>query len=270
MAKKTREELLKEKLNNINARSGGNNHFYKPGKDPEQIRMVPYPHGEEFQYSVEVGFHYNIAGIKSVVCPAETYGDACPICELAEVYRNKGGDDNWEIYKKIKAKIRTYSPVIVRNKGNAVKLWGYGSTIDTEIVKKNMNPDYNDLENAKAGHDLVVSTIPKNTPGNNSSYDKPEMDVRIKPTPLADSIAEMKEIIKSVPNILEDDGIFNKMDYDALCELVEKLGSEDMYSEPDELEEQFSLADSSSESNSGDTPEDASDDLDDKLKGLLD
>jgi len=241
MAKKTREQLLEEKLQNINARSGGGNHFYKPGKEPEQIRMIPYVHGDGLP-SVEVAFHYDVAGIRSVVCPAVTYGKECPVCDFAEVFKVKGGDDNYAIYKKYHAKIRTYSAIVVRGKEDqGVKLWGYGVGIDKEITKKSLNPDYNDLEDAKAGHDLVVSSIPAGAPGNNTSYPQPEMEVRIKPTPLADSVAKMKEIIKSVPNILEDDGIFNKMDHDGLLELVEKLGSEDFDESDDPIEEALSM-----------------------------
>jgi hypothetical protein len=226
-AKDERLERLAKRV--MRAQNKGRKHsYFKPTPDDTQIRLLPYPFGEKEPFE-EFFFHYNVGGVRSLVCPKYTFGDECPFCEVAEEFKMMGGDHNFTVFKNLSAKQRTYSAVVVRGKEKeGIKIWGYGSTIYNEMLKKHGSDDYGFLDDPKSGHDLVVSVIPKGSPGNDSSYDSPQIDFRIKETPMVENIEEAKALVHSIPNLKEackSGDLFNYVAYDKLLELVEKLAT---------------------------------------------
>ena len=214
------------KLQNRKGGGGGKNVFFKApddGKTKANVRLVPYPHGDNNEPFLEVGWHYNVAGHRSLVCPRETYGDPCPICDLAEEIKALGGKENWQIFKSLSAKLRFYSPVLVRGQeADGIKLWGYGTTIYEDILAKFLDADWGDLSHPTTGRDLKVWTIPIGHAGNDSNYIKPKMDVSPNPTKMLEKKTDITEALKSIPNYLED-GTFKALSYAELKEIVAKL-----------------------------------------------
>lgn len=256
-------EKLAKRLSRVENRNR-KNVWFKPGQEKETVRILPNPHDPDGIPYMEVNFHYNIGGIVSVVCPRETFGDRCPICELAETFRAMGTDQSFEIFRKIQAKLRTYSPVIVRGKeAEGVKLWGYGTTIYTELMKASLDPDWGDVSDIKEGFDLVVNQIPANGPGNPTLYPKPEMSIKRNSSPLMPTTKEIKALLKSIPNYMEEEGIFNIMDENALLGLVEGLSME----EDDEIETETSFVNNNTVDADGDDSD--VDEMEDKLSNLL-
>lgn len=210
-------------------RGGGNNIFFKAPDDGSMavIRMVPYPHNENNEPFIEVGWHYRVGGFNSLVCPRETFGDPCPICDLAEEIKSMGGKDNWQIFKKLSAKLRYYSPVLVRGKEDeGVKLWGYGTTIYEGLLEKFVDPDWGDLSHPATGRDIKVWTIPKGSKGNDTDFAKPKMDVSPSQTKLLAKKDDIIKLLESVPNVFGDDSkVFATKDYAELKEIVSKMAS---------------------------------------------
>lgn len=243
--------------------SGGKNIWFKSGEEKQKVRLVPYPHEDDGSPFIEVYFHYNVAGQRSLVCPKETFGDPCPICELAEEFRNMGTKDSWQQFKKLAPKLRTYSPVVVRGQEDAgVKLWGYGVTIYEGLVEKFLDEDWGDLSDIKDGHDLTVWSIPAKSAGNDSDYVKPKMDVTPKTSALLKKKAEIVELLEGIPNYLEDGETFPVKSYQELQDIIRRLVNEDDY-EDDDSSVTYS-ADSADDDDDSD-----SDDLNSKLAEML-
>lgn len=215
---------LAERLANLKNK-GGKKIWFRPTDAPAQIRILPYPHGDKISLR-EVYFHYDVGGHKSLVCPQFSVGDPCPICKLADEFRNMGGKDNWEIFRKLQAKMRVYAPVLVRGKeSEGVKIWGFGTTIYEDLLKKMIDPDWGDVSDPVHGFDLVVNQIPVGAPGNDTSYPKPEMGVKRKESVLHEDPKKAAEIIALVPDFFADPDIFKILDYAALEKIVQSLGT---------------------------------------------
>lgn len=269
---------LAERLKKVQDRKkgGGSKNFFKSPKDGSHtsIRQVPYPHNEDNMPFIEVGWHYNVAGHRSLVCPQETFGTPCPICDLAEQFLSMGGKENWQIYKKLSAKLRYYSPIIIRGQDEPeVKLWGYGTTIYEELLEKFLNPKWGNLADPVEGRDIEVWTIPKGKAGNDTDFDKPKMDVEPSPSKLLEKKSDMAELIKTVPNYLEDEETFPVKSFNELKTVVAKLADIEV---PEDVNLEVSEPSVSSEvvedlpekDNEGDTSG-GDDELDQELADLL-
>ena len=257
---------LAERLRKIQEKAGGgSNIWFKSTEEKQKIRLVPYPHEDDGSPFVEVYFHYNVAGQRSLVCPKETFGEPCPICELAEEFRNLGTKDSWLQYKKLAPKLRTYSPVLVRGQEDAgVKLWGYGVTIYEALVEKFLDEDWGDLSDIKEGHDLTVWSIPAKSPGNDSDYIKPKMDVTPKMSVLLKKKADIVEMLEGIPNYLDDGVTFPVKSYQELQDIIRTLSDEDDYTDDDSSSVTYSAKEEAEDADDSD-----GDDLNSKLAKML-
>lgn len=255
---------LKSRLARIQDKQGGGgkNIWFKSSEEKQRVRLVPYPHENDGSPFIEVYFHYNVAGQRSLVCPKETHGEPCPICELAEEFRNMGTKDAWQQYKKFAPKLRTYSPVILRgNEESGVKLWGYGVTIYESLVEKFLDEDWGDLSNVEDGHDLTVWSIPAKSAGNDSDFVKPKMDVSPKGSPLLKKKADIIALLEGIPNYLNDGETFPVRSYQELQDIVRKLSD----AEDDEVDEAYTA----SKTSDSDDDDDDNTELSAKLSKLL-
>lgn len=256
------------KLRDKNTTTPAKNVWFKSTDEKVKIRLVPYPHDPDGNPFLEASFHYNIAGVRSLVCPNETFGEPCPICELAEEFRTMGGKENWKMYNNIKAKQRSYSPVIVRGKEeDGVKLWGFGVTIYEELLEKFMDPEWGDLSDPMNGRDITVWTVLRKTPGNDSEYDKPKMDVSPNKSPLFQKKSDVVKLLENIPDFLNDGETFKTRSYQELQDIVRKMTNVEEDS-PESSYSAESLASTSSSYESDDEDENSAK-LNEKLKALL-
>ncbi len=235
-------KALKEKLNKLQSqnKSGGSNIFLKQTEEPQMIRILPYPHNPDKDPYIEIYWHYDIAGYRSIFCPQENLGEPCPICKLSAEFLSMGGKENWKIHKQLEAKIRTYSPVIVRGREEelGVKLYGYGVQIYEDLLTTSV--EEGDIADLKTGHDLSVKQIPVGAPGNDTTYPKPICKVQFKESPALEDTALLKKLLKSIPDYKEDREAFPLMTYQELSEIVNKLKTEeDESSFEDDMDDVF-------------------------------
>lgn len=194
--------------------------WFKPTEEEQRIRLVPYPHQND--PFIEVYFHYNVGNTKSLVCPQQMEGRPCPICDLAESFRVKGGDDNYELYKAYKPKMRTYVPVVVRGKEEeGVKLWGFGVNIYKELGGYIIDPDWGNIADPTEGYDLSVRMIPVGKPGNDTRYPKTVMKIKPKKTPLGKGVD-----IDEIPNFLEN-GLFQIKEHEEILDILRSLSNDE-------------------------------------------
>lgn len=265
-------KALADRLANL--QSSGSNRpkiLFSPKEEVQTIRVLPYPHQNNGEPFIEYYFHYDIAGHRSLVCPKKMYGRRCPICELADEFKDMGGKDNWGTYMDLSAKLRTYSPILIRGREDeGVFLWGYGKNIYENLLQTALDPEWGDFTDPETGLDIDVWMIPKGAPGNEKGkYPRPDMRFKRKESPLAKTKKESLALMDNIPNIVEEEEVFPCKSLEELLEIVKKYGEADEdQPEPDTSEGTEYGSDDSSES-TDDSTDDEAQELKDRLNQLL-
>ena len=184
--------------------------FWKP-KDGEQvIRLIPTADGDPFK---QYWFHYGIT----------RGGFLSP---------KRGTEDSIKMAKKLMAKQRFFTPVIVRGEEDkGVRLWGYGKKAYETLVKICMSKEYGDVTDIDKGLDLKITygkppgaqfpmtdilPVPSFSPNNDgqmtigspSSDDKEKINTWLNNIPDYDTVFERKtpeEVGQILDNYLKDE-----------------------------------------------------------------
>ena len=162
----------------------------------------------------ELFFHYDLGG-KTYLSPI-TFGRPDPIEEFAQKLRSSGNKDDYQIAKKLMAKMRTFAPVIVRGEeSEGVRFWGFGKMVYQELLSVIADPDYGDITDAMNGRDVTVEFISAEEAGKNF----PVTNIRVKPnqTPVTDDDKLLDKLLNEQPNIQE---MYQERSYEELTEVL--------------------------------------------------
>ncbi len=114
---------IKKRLTQLQATNTRTSNLWKPQPGRSQIRIVPYKYNPDSPF-IELFFHYDLGG-KSYLSPI-SFGRPDPIEEFAQKLKTSGNKEDYRLGKKVEAKMRTFTPVIVRGEENeGVKYWGF-------------------------------------------------------------------------------------------------------------------------------------------------
>lgn len=199
---------IRKRLNQLQTTNNRTSSLWKPQPGKTQIRIVPYSFNKDNPF-IELFFHYNLNN-RSYLSPI-SFGRPDPIEEFAQKLRGSGNKEDYQLARKLEAKMRTFAPVIVRGEEKqGVKFWGFGKTVYQELLSVIADPDYGDITDPVNGLDVVVEFISAEETG--ASY--PTTKIRVKPnqTPISDE-PEILEKVKEQQDIRE---IYQELSYDDL------------------------------------------------------
>ena len=203
---------IRKRLNQLQTTNNRTSSLWKPQPGKTQIRIVPYAFNKENPF-IELFFHYNLNN-RSYLSPI-TFGRPDPIEEFAQKLKGSGSKEDYQLSRKLEAKMRTYAPVIVRGEeSQGVKFWGFGKTVYQELLSIIADPDYGDITDPVNGRDVSVEFITAEESG--ASF--PKTNIRVKPnqTPVSDD-PEVLEKIKTQQDIRE---IYQEQSYDDLTGIL--------------------------------------------------
>ena len=219
--------LIKKRLNQLQTTNNRTSSLWKPQPGKTQIRIVPYAFNKDNPF-IELFFHYNMNN-RSYLSPI-SFGRPDPIEEFAQKLKGSGSKEDYQLSRKLEAKMRTFAPIIVRGEEKqGVKFWGFGKTVYQELLSIIADPDYGDITDPVNGRDVVVEFISAEETG--ASY--PTTKIRVKPnqTPISDE-PEVLETVKTQQDIKE---IYQELSYDDLTEVLnEWLNPSDSDSDEEE------------------------------------
>ena len=203
---------IKKRLNQLQTTNNRTSSLWKPQPGKTQIRIVPYAHNKDNPF-IELFFHYNLNN-RSYLSPI-SFGRPDPIEEFAQKLKGSGSKEDYQLSRKLEAKMRTFAPVIVRGEEKqGVKFWGFGKTVYQELLSIIADPDYGDITAPVNGRDVSVEFISAEESG--ASF--PKTNIRVKPnqTPISDA-PEILETVKTQQDIRE---IYQELSYDDLTEVL--------------------------------------------------
>ena len=206
-------DKVKRRLNQLQTSTQRTSNLWKPQPGTQQIRLVPYRFNKDNPF-IEFFFHYDLGG-KSHLSPI-SFGRPDPIEEFAQKLKSSGNRDDYRLGKKLEAKMRTFTPVIVRGEeSQGTKFWGFGKTVYQEILSVIADPDYGDITDPVSGRDVTVEF--KTAEETGASF--PSTAIRVKP--IQTPISEDKNILEKVADTQKDiTEIYQEKTYDELTEIL--------------------------------------------------
>ena len=204
---------IRKRLEQLQTSNTKTNNLWKPQPGKQVVRIVPYQHNKDNPFQ-ELFFHYDLGG-KTYLSPI-TFGRPDPIEEFAQKLRSSGNKEDYQIAKKLMAKMRTFAPVIVRGEeSEGVRFWGFGKMVYQELLSVIADPDYGDITDAMNGRDVTVEFISAEEAGKNF----PVTNIRVKPnqTPITEDDKLLDKMLNEQPNIQE---MYQERSYEELTEVL--------------------------------------------------
>ena len=229
---------IRKRLNHLQTTNNRTSSLWKPQPGKTQIRIVPYEFNKDNPF-IELFFHYNLNN-RSYLSPI-SFGRPDPIEEFAQKLKASGNKEDYQLSKKLEAKMRTFAPVIVRGEeSQGVKFWGFGKTVYQELLSIIADPDYGDITDPVNGRDVSVEFISAEESG--ASF--PKTNIRVKPnqTPISDEPSVLELVKTSQKDITE---IYQEQSYDDLTNVLNEWlnPSEDSTEEEEVKQETTSTSD---------------------------
>ena len=204
---------IRKRLGQLQTTNNRTSSLWKPQPGNQQIRIVPYAFNKDNPF-IELFFHYNLNN-RSYLSPI-SFGRPDPIEEFAQKLKASGNKEDYQLSKKLEAKMRTFAPVIVRGEeSQGVKLWGFGKTVYQELLSIIADPDYGDITDPVNGRDVSVEFISAEESG--ASF--PKTNIRVKPnqTPISDEPSVL-ELVKTSQKDITD--IYQEQSYEELTGIL--------------------------------------------------
>jgi len=204
---------IRKRLSQLQTTNNRTSNLWKPQPGKQVIRVLPYRHNKDNPF-IELFFHFGLNN-KTYLSPI-TYGRPDPIEEFAQKLKTSGNREEYQMARKLEAKMRTFAPVIVRDEeGQGVRFWGFGKTVYQELLSVIADPDYGDITDAVSGRDISVEFITAEESG--ASF--PKTTIRVKPnqTPIVEDKAKLENILENQKDITE---LYQELSYEELTEVL--------------------------------------------------
>ena len=204
---------IRKRLTQLQTTNNRTSNLWKPQPGKQVIRVLPYKHNKDNPF-IELFFHFGLNN-KTYLSPI-TFGRPDPIEEFASKLKTSGNREEYQMARKLEAKMRTFAPVVVRGEENqGVKFWGFGKTVYQELLSIIADPDYGDITDSMNGRDITVEFKTAEEMG--ASF--PKTNIRVKPnqTPITEDATLLENLMDNQKDITE---IYQEQSYDELTEVL--------------------------------------------------
>lgn len=215
--------LIKSKLAGINQKPGATYEkidyskiFWKPKIGKQQVRIVPSKFDKQNPFK-EVYFHYGFT--KGPILALTNWGEKDPIVEFAKGLRKSSDKDDWQLAKKLDAKMRIFVPVIVRGEEHlGTRLWEFGKEIYQQLLGIAADEDYGDFTDIQDGRDFTIEGTEGEAMG--KKIIKCAIRPKVKSTSITEDAALLQKLLDEQPDILS---INRRYNFDDLKAILQKF-----------------------------------------------
>ena len=204
---------IRKRLNQLQTTNNRTSNLWKPQPGKQVIRVLPYKHNKDNPF-IELFFHFGLNN-KTYLSPI-TYGRPDPIEEFAQKLKTSGNREEYQMARKLEAKMRTFAPIIVRGEeAQGVRFWGFGKTVYKELLSVIADPDYGDITDPVSGRDVSVEF--KTAEETGASF--PKTTIRVKPnqTPITEDKAQLEGLLDNQKDITE---LYQELSYEELTDVL--------------------------------------------------
>ena len=221
---------IRKRLTQLQTTNNRTSNLWKPQPGKQVIRVLPYKHNKDNPF-IELFFHFGLNN-KTYLSPI-TFGRPDPIEEFASKLKTSGNREEYQMARKLEAKMRTFAPVIVRGEeGQGVKFWGFGKTVYQELLSVIADPDYGDITDAVSGRDVSVEFKTAEEIG--ASF--PKTNIRVKPnqTPITEDKAQLEGLLDNQKDITE---LYQELSYEELTDVLNEWLNPEASNDEDDKKE---------------------------------
>ena len=204
---------IRKRLTQLQTTNNRTSNLWKPQPGKQVIRVLPYKYNKDNPF-IELFFHFGLNN-KTYLSPI-TFGRPDPIEEFASKLKTSGNREEYQMARKLEAKMRTFAPVVVRGEeGQGVRFWGFGKTVYQELLSVIADPDYGDITDPVNGRDISVEFKTAEEIG--ASF--PKTNIRVKPnqTPITEDKAQLEGILDNQKDITE---LYQELSYEELTDVL--------------------------------------------------
>jgi len=175
--------------------------MWKPTIGKHEVRGLPWKNSTDGMPFKELWFYY--IGDNPGVLSLKQFGEPDPINEFISKLYDSGKPEDRELAKSMRAKMRSYMPVIVRGQEDkGVQIWAFGSPLYKRLLSFYGEEDVGDILDPVAGFDLKVTVSQQ--PGK-MFKGKPSLDTMVDAarshSKLSADPEQAKKWLDSVPDI---------------------------------------------------------------------
>lgn len=210
-------KLMKERLKSYNRTyQKKSSLIWRPTKSESTIRIVPNQYNRQDPFIVGY-FYYNMNG--KTICSPMSIGEPDPIVEQAEKLMSTGNKDDWKYGRSMMPKKRTFVPIIDRDaEEEGIKFWGFGQTIESDLLTYITNQDYGDITDFETGVDLIIGHKTPAEAGN--SFGETTVLPKRRSTALTTDKNKLDEWLNEQPEFFKE--VYTPLTYDEIQKEFDK------------------------------------------------
>jgi hypothetical protein len=191
-------EAIRRKVAELNgtAKKTSNIQLWKPTVGEYRVRCLPWKNSPEGQPFMERWFYY--IGTNPGILAPNQFGKPDPINDLMRKLYSTGKPADKEQAKKLQAKMRCYTPVIIRGEEDkGVQVWAFGKLVYQRLLSFFIDSEIGDILSPTEGFDLVVKIT--QSPG--KQFMDTTVDAARRPSKLSDNVDQSQKWVDNIPNI---------------------------------------------------------------------
>jgi hypothetical protein len=170
--------------------------LWKPAIGEYKIRCLPWKNSPEGSPFIERWFYY-IGNNRGILTPKQ-FGKEDPVDTLITSLFRSGKPDDRVLAKKLLAKMRVYTPVVVRGEEDrGVLVWSFGKLVYQRLLSFFIDEEVGNILDPEEGYDLKV-TISQQA---GKQFMDTVVDAARKPSKLHADPTQVKAWLDAVPNI---------------------------------------------------------------------
>jgi len=196
-------EAIKRKLEKLQSgyKSSSKVELWKPKVGKYRVRLLPWSDAKAGEPFKELWFYYKPY---TILAPHQ-FGKKDPIHDLVSNLYNSGKKEDKELAKELKAKMRTFAPLVVKEVNgekvddDTVYAWGFSKTVYQRLLTFFLDDDVDNFLDLREGIDLIISI----NKIEGKFYNETVIDLARKSTPLADSDDQIKKYVDAIPDLMD-------------------------------------------------------------------
>lgn len=190
-------EAIKRRVAELNGvRRTSSVQLWKPTIGEHKIRCLPWKNAPDGQPFTERWFYY--IGENAGILSPKQFGKPDPIDELVKKLYSSGKPDDRSLAKKLQAKMRCYTPIIVRGQEDkGVMVWSFGKIVYQRMLSFFLDDEVGDILSPTEGFDLKVTL--SQPPG--KQFMDTMVDPARRPSKLHEDPVLLQKWADSTPNI---------------------------------------------------------------------